>query len=154
MTAAFAVESWLRAEGGVAPRRPPTSWVRFTEKERLNRGGTPRRCAQLAIPDCRLQWSERYTTRGVRSVPGGENRSLADQPITANTTSLGYRYRALLLASTKGEYDFQSVMPGHYPARKCQHIHFLVQAEGSQAPGDTDVFWHQTPFSEAIRERI
>jgi protocatechuate 3,4-dioxygenase beta subunit len=57
----------------------------------------------------------------------------------------GYRYRALLLASTKGEYDFQSVMPGHYPARKCQHIHFLVQAEGHK-PLVTQMYFASDPI--------
>ncbi|HYA78744.1 MAG TPA: hypothetical protein VED65_00280 [Candidatus Bathyarchaeia archaeon] len=42
----------------------------------------------------------------------------------------GYRYRAALLADAQGNYGFSSVMPGHYPARVCQHIHFAVTAPG------------------------
>jgi protocatechuate 3,4-dioxygenase beta subunit len=57
---------------------------------------------------------------------------------------IGYRYRALLRAGVKGEYDFQSVLPGHYPARKCQHIHFLVQTEGHK-PLVTQMYFGSDP---------
>jgi len=42
----------------------------------------------------------------------------------------GYRFRATLEADREGKYSFESVMPGHYPARVCQHIHYIVTAEG------------------------
>src|SRR5713101_2467288 len=42
----------------------------------------------------------------------------------------GYRYRARLRSGADGEYAFESVMPGHYPARVCQHVHYLVIAPG------------------------
>jgi len=42
----------------------------------------------------------------------------------------GYRYRASLSADTAGRYSFDSVMPGHYPGRVCQHIHYSVTAPG------------------------
>jgi len=42
----------------------------------------------------------------------------------------GYRYRALLTADAKGSYAFESVMPGHYPSRVAQHVHYLVTAPG------------------------
>jgi len=58
---------------------------------------------------------------------------------------IGYRYRALLRAGMSGEYDFQSVVPGHYPARKCQHIHFLVQAEGHK-PLVTQMYFGSDPI--------
>jgi protocatechuate 3,4-dioxygenase beta subunit len=45
----------------------------------------------------------------------------------------GYRYRAALLADSSGLYKFESVMPGHYPARVCQHIHYVVTAPGHKA---------------------
>jgi protocatechuate 3,4-dioxygenase beta subunit len=43
----------------------------------------------------------------------------------------GYRYRASLSADATGQYAFDSVMPGHYPGRVCQHVHYVVT--GSQA---------------------
>lgn len=42
----------------------------------------------------------------------------------------GYRYRATLIADDHASYSFDSVMPGHYPGRVCQHIHYLVDAPG------------------------
>ena len=42
----------------------------------------------------------------------------------------GYRYRALLNPGAKGAYSIDSVMPGHYPTRVCQHVHYLVTAPG------------------------
>jgi len=42
----------------------------------------------------------------------------------------GYRYRATLVANSSGDYSFDSVMPGHYPGRVCQHVHYLVTAPG------------------------
>lgn len=45
----------------------------------------------------------------------------------------GYRYRATLLADDHGQYSFDSVMPGHYPGRVCQHIHYLISAPGHKS---------------------
>jgi len=42
----------------------------------------------------------------------------------------GYDYRTTLLADPQGRYDFASKLPGHYPGRVCQHIHYLVNAPG------------------------
>jgi protocatechuate 3,4-dioxygenase beta subunit len=42
----------------------------------------------------------------------------------------GYRYRARLTPAEKGAYEFQTVMPGHYPDRVAQHIHYMVSAPG------------------------
>jgi protocatechuate 3,4-dioxygenase beta subunit len=45
----------------------------------------------------------------------------------------GYRYRTLLEPGAKGNYAIESVMPGHYPTRVCQHVHYLVTAPGHKA---------------------
>jgi len=42
----------------------------------------------------------------------------------------GFRYRASLSSDAAGSYSFDSVMPGHYPGRVCQHIHYVVTAPG------------------------
>lgn len=42
----------------------------------------------------------------------------------------GYRYRARLSAAADGTYRFQTLMPGHYPERVAQHIHYRVSAPG------------------------
>jgi len=45
----------------------------------------------------------------------------------------GYGYRATLVAGQDGKYEFSSVLPGHYPGRVCQHIHYLVSAPGHKS---------------------
>jgi protocatechuate 3,4-dioxygenase beta subunit len=42
----------------------------------------------------------------------------------------GYRCRGLEHADAKGGYAFESVMPGHYPDRVAQHVHYRVSAPG------------------------
>ncbi|MDQ3418897.1 MAG: hypothetical protein M3541_08960, partial [Acidobacteriota bacterium] len=39
------------------------------------------------------------------------------------------RYRATLTPPSS-EYAFDSVMPGHYPARVARHVHYFVTAPG------------------------
>ncbi len=56
----------------------------------------------------------------------------------------GYKYRALLTPGTDGKYSFDSVMPGHYPARVCQHIHYLVTAPGHK-PLITQLYFATDP---------
>jgi protocatechuate 3,4-dioxygenase beta subunit len=56
----------------------------------------------------------------------------------------GYRYRTKLTTKADGKYDFSSVMPGHYPARVCQHIHYLVTAPGHK-PLITQLYFATDP---------
>lgn len=42
----------------------------------------------------------------------------------------GFKYRATLSPGTAGAYRFDSVMPGHYPARVARHVHYFVTAPG------------------------
>jgi protocatechuate 3,4-dioxygenase beta subunit len=64
----------------------------------------------------------------------------------------GYHYRASLLADAAGNYAFDSVMPGHYPARVCQHIHYLVTAPGHK-PLITQLYFATDPVFEGDPER-
>lgn len=59
----------------------------------------------------------------------------------------GYRFRAALSADVKGKYSFDTVMPGHYPARVCQHIHYLVTAPGHK-PLITQLYFATDPVFE------
>jgi protocatechuate 3,4-dioxygenase beta subunit len=56
----------------------------------------------------------------------------------------GYKYRAALVADRSGKYGFESVMPGHYPGRVCQHIHYLVNAPGCK-PLTTQLYFATDP---------
>jgi len=71
----------------------------------------------------------------------------------------GYRYRAVLEPGAKGSYTVESVMPGHYPQRVCQHVHYLTTAPGHKPlitqlyfatdpvfDGDPDKNFHRDPL--------
>jgi protocatechuate 3,4-dioxygenase beta subunit len=64
----------------------------------------------------------------------------------------GYRYRASLIADGSGKYAFDSVMPGHYPARVCQHIHYIVSAAGHR-PLVTQLYFATDPVFEGDPDR-
>jgi protocatechuate 3,4-dioxygenase beta subunit len=63
----------------------------------------------------------------------------------------GYRFRAALESDVKGNYGFDTVMPGHYPARVCQHIHYLVTAPGHK-PLITQLYFATDPVFEGDPE--
>jgi protocatechuate 3,4-dioxygenase beta subunit len=64
----------------------------------------------------------------------------------------GYRYRATLISDTNGKYSFDSVMPGHYPDRVCQHVHYLVTAPGHK-PITTQLYFATDPVFEGDPDR-
>jgi catechol 1,2-dioxygenase len=62
----------------------------------------------------------------------------------------GYRYRAGIAAGEKAEYTLETILPGHYPDRPAQHIHYLITAPGhrtliTQAYFATDPFFEGDP---------
>jgi protocatechuate 3,4-dioxygenase beta subunit len=59
----------------------------------------------------------------------------------------GYRFRTTLITKADGKYDVSSVMPGHYPARVCQHVHYLVTAQGHK-PLVTQLYFATDPVFE------
>lgn len=59
----------------------------------------------------------------------------------------GYHYRAKLPLNAKAEYAFDSVMPGHYPDRVCQHVHYLITAPGHK-PLVTQLYFATDPVFE------
>lgn len=59
----------------------------------------------------------------------------------------GYRYRAKLRSGAQGGYSFDSILPGHYPDRVCQHIHYLVTAPGCK-PLVTQMYFATDPVFE------
>jgi protocatechuate 3,4-dioxygenase beta subunit len=52
----------------------------------------------------------------------------------------GYRYRAAIAPPASGAYAFESVMPGHYPARVARHVHYFVTAPGHK-PLSTQLYF-------------
>ncbi len=59
----------------------------------------------------------------------------------------GYHYRAMIQSDPKSNYGFESVLPGHYPDRVCQHIHYLVTAPGHK-PLTTQLYFASDPVFE------
>lgn len=64
----------------------------------------------------------------------------------------GYRYRARVPADGEARYALETTMPGHYPARVCQHIHYLVQAPGHK-PLITQLYFATDPAFEGDPDR-
>jgi protocatechuate 3,4-dioxygenase beta subunit len=64
----------------------------------------------------------------------------------------GYRYRGKLPVDGHGNYKFESIMPGHYPDRVCQHIHYLVRAPGHK-PLITQLYFATDPVFEGDPDR-
>jgi len=56
----------------------------------------------------------------------------------------GYRYRTVLEPGPKASYAIDTVMPGHYPTRVCQHVHYLVTAPGHK-PLITQLYFATDP---------
>ncbi len=64
----------------------------------------------------------------------------------------GYRYRRTVRPDSQGAYSFESVMPGHYPDRVCQHVHYLVTAPGHK-PLITQLYFATDPVFEGDPDR-
>lgn len=56
----------------------------------------------------------------------------------------GYRFRAVLTPGPKAAYAIDSIVPGHYPSRVCQHVHFLATAPGHK-PLITQMYFATDP---------
>lgn len=71
-----------------------------------------------------------FDTRGT-TLPGAVVEIWQADP-SGQYDNQGFHYRAQLSATEGGKYDFQTNMPGHYPDRVAQHIHYKVTAPGHQ----------------------
>lgn len=139
LTAASAVEAWLHAEKMARPATPIDQLGPFYKK------GAPSSAVMRATGDSGLPLAVAgsvYNTRGDEL--SGAKIEIWQTNHQGHYDLSGYRYRAVLLSGEKGAYDFQSVIPGHYPARVCQHIHFLVTAPGHK-PLVTQMYFASDP---------
>jgi protocatechuate 3,4-dioxygenase beta subunit len=125
LTPAYAIDAWLAADKAVRRRTPSDQLGPFYKR------GAPNVATLCRASDPGLPLAVSgtvYSTRG-EALPGAKIEiwhagHLGHYDLT------GYRYRGTLITGAEGPYAFQSVLPGHYPARRCQHIHFLVNAPG------------------------
>lgn len=113
------------------PSRPPTPW---NELGPFYKRDAPHAAELRAPGDKGLPLA---VTGRVFDTRGGALEGAKIEIWQADDAGLydldGYRYRASLIADRSGAYGFSSIMPGHYPARVCQHIHYLVTAPGCKA---------------------
>jgi protocatechuate 3,4-dioxygenase beta subunit len=59
----------------------------------------------------------------------------------------GYECRGKFVLDGKAHYGFSSILPGHYPDRVAQHIHYLIQAPGHK-PLITQLYFATDPAFE------
>ena len=139
LSPASAVEAWIRSEKLARPATPIDQLGPFYKK------GAPNSALLRGAGDPGLPLAVAgavYNTRG-EALPGAKIE-IWQTNHRGHYDLSGYRYRAALVAGAKGLYDFQSVIPGHYPARTCQHIHFLVSAPGHK-PLVTQMYFGSDP---------
>jgi protocatechuate 3,4-dioxygenase beta subunit len=72
---------------------------------------------------------------------------------------LGYRYRARIPTGDAAEYTLETILPGHYPDRPAQHIHYLITAPGyrtliTQAYFATDPYFEGNPDKHYAKRGI
>ena len=142
---ADALHAWEQQEG-----RKPTAWNELGPfyKKRAPRTLHLRPAGDPGLP---LSVSGRvFDTRG-HALPGAtvevwhaDHRGEYDLD--------GYRYRTTLVADDKAAWSFDSVMPGHYPSRVCQHIHYLVSAPGHK-PLTTQLYFATDPVFDGDPDR-
>ncbi len=71
----------------------------------------------------------------------------------------GYKYRAKLEVAEASEYKVETILPGHYPDRPAQHIHYMISAPGhrtliTQAYFATDPFFEGDPAKHYTKRGI
>jgi protocatechuate 3,4-dioxygenase beta subunit len=64
----------------------------------------------------------------------------------------GYDYRGRLSTGANGAYTFETILPGHYPGRAAQHIHYRVSAPGHRTLV-TQLFFATDPVFEGDPDR-
>jgi protocatechuate 3,4-dioxygenase beta subunit len=114
-------------EGALAPRKPtPPNELGPFYKKRAPRSA---RLAPAAAPGLPLAIAGQvFDTRG--ATLSGALLEIWHASHAGIYDNQGYAYRGQLLAGEKGRYAVESVMPGHYPDRVAQHVHFRVSAPG------------------------
>lgn len=83
-----------------------------------------------------------YDTRG--DVLGGATVELWHADAIGSYDIDGDRFRAALVVGSDGKYSVDTIVPGHYSGRVCQHVHFLVRAPGHR-PLVTQMFFATDP---------
>lgn len=64
----------------------------------------------------------------------------------------GYRYRTQLAVEPPGDWAVDTIMPGHYPDRPAQHVHYLITAPGHRTL-ITQIYFATDPYFEGNPEK-
>lgn len=64
----------------------------------------------------------------------------------------GFRYRAALALANATDYTVETIMPGQYPSRPVQHVHYLITAPGCK-PLITQLYFATDPYFEGDPEK-
>jgi protocatechuate 3,4-dioxygenase beta subunit len=127
LSPAMAAEAWLEMGKAARPATPIDQLGPFYKRDAP---ATATLCS-ASDPGMPLRvWGAVYNTRG--EVLPGAKIEVWHAGHLGHYDLTGYRYRGTLLAGSDGRYNVQSVIPGHYPSRVCQHTHFLVTAPGQK----------------------
>jgi len=98
-----------------------------------------------------------FDTRGT-PLPGAVVEIWHADPV-GQYDNQGFHYRAQLTAAAQGQYEFHTNMPGHYPDRVTQHIHYKVTAPGhrglvTQLYFATDPAFEGDPDKKYVKDPI
>ncbi len=141
MPVSLVAKTWDDAE----TKRPPTPWCALGP---FYKRGAPQGTMLRGEHDAGMPLAVKGGVYGT----GGEILHEATLEIwqtdnAGHYDNSGYLYRATMQPDGKGAYGFESVMPGHYPARVCQHVHYLVTAPGYK-PLTTQMYFGSDPVFE------
>ena len=142
LSVAAAAEGWLRSDSKTRPATPEAELGPFYKR------GAPSTASLRAPNDPGLPLTVAgvvYNTQG--DILPGAKLEIWQTDHTGHYDLQGYRYRTVLVADANGKYDFNSVIPGHYPARVCQHIHYAVTAPGHNSM-TTQLYFASDPVFE------
>lgn len=116
-------------EGALAPRKAtPSNELGPFYKKRAPRTG---KLAPDAAPGLPMAVSGQvWDTRG--TIVTGALLEIWHASHAGIYDNQGYAYRGQLATGEGGTYAFESVLPGHYPDRVAQHVHFRVSAPGHE----------------------
>jgi protocatechuate 3,4-dioxygenase beta subunit len=142
LSAAAAAEGWWLSDNQPRPATPPCELGPFYKR------GAPSTAMLRSPGDVGLPLTVSgvvYSTRG--EILPGAKLDIWQTDHSGRYDLNGYRYRAILPSDAAGKYEFSSVIPGHYPARVCQHIHYAVTAPGHK-PMVTQMYFASDPVFE------
>ena len=142
VSASALFDQWLRAEEK-APRPTPTEVLGPFYKKGAPDLSVLRRPGEPGLP---LRVTGSVTNTRGEQVPGA-HVALWHTDHFGRYDVMGYRFRAEIIVGEDSNYGVETIIPGHYPSRPAQHIHYLVTAPGHK-PLITQAYFATDPWFE------